>query len=138
MNQDPPPTAIAVRAHTVGHLFSSFDPSPFREKDRAAREAVRQQEPRLFAEIAATMFRHDLMGLNFETNPDEYEPEAGTVIPRLGERSSARDVAAVLHEEFSTWFGADIAGPQAKYSALAEEVWALWQSNQTRSGPPSG
>jgi len=24
---------IAVRTHTIGHLFNSFDPSPFREKD---------------------------------------------------------------------------------------------------------
>ena len=26
-------TEIAIRAHTIGHLFNSFDPSPFREKD---------------------------------------------------------------------------------------------------------
>lgn len=26
-------TEIAVRTHTIGHLFNSFDPSPFREKD---------------------------------------------------------------------------------------------------------
>src|SRR5665647_3492149 len=24
---------IAVRTHSIGHLFNSFDPSPFREKD---------------------------------------------------------------------------------------------------------
>lgn len=28
-----PPTEIALRTHTIGHLFNSFDPSPFREKD---------------------------------------------------------------------------------------------------------
>jgi hypothetical protein len=26
-------TEIAIRAHTIGQLFNSFDPSPFREKD---------------------------------------------------------------------------------------------------------
>lgn len=26
-------TEIAIRTHTIGHLFNSFDPSPFREKD---------------------------------------------------------------------------------------------------------
>jgi len=30
---DPAPTEIAVRVHTIGQLFNSFDPSPFREKD---------------------------------------------------------------------------------------------------------
>lgn len=28
-----PATEIAIRTHTIGHLFNSFDPSPFREKD---------------------------------------------------------------------------------------------------------
>ena len=28
-----PATEIAVRVHTIGQLFNSFDPSPFREKD---------------------------------------------------------------------------------------------------------
>jgi hypothetical protein len=26
-------TEISIRTHTIGHLFNSFDPSPFREKD---------------------------------------------------------------------------------------------------------
>jgi hypothetical protein len=30
---EPKPTEIAVRARTIGQLFNSFDPSPFREKD---------------------------------------------------------------------------------------------------------
>jgi hypothetical protein len=33
MQSMPSTTEIAVRAHTIGQLFNSFDPSPFREKD---------------------------------------------------------------------------------------------------------
>lgn len=33
MNAAADATEIAVRTHTIGHLFNSFDPSPFREKD---------------------------------------------------------------------------------------------------------
>lgn len=33
MNDLPYSTEIAIRAHSIGQLFNSFDPSPFREKD---------------------------------------------------------------------------------------------------------
>jgi hypothetical protein len=33
MNQASDATKIAIRTRTIGHLFNSFDPSPFREKD---------------------------------------------------------------------------------------------------------
>ncbi len=33
MNSPEGATEIAIRTHTIGHLFSSYDPSPFREKD---------------------------------------------------------------------------------------------------------
>jgi hypothetical protein len=51
--------------------------------DRVAREAVRKHYPSLFTAVSEAMFRHDLIGINFESNTDEYDPEAGTVIPRL-------------------------------------------------------
>lgn len=94
-------------------------------RDREAREAVRQHHPSLFAAVSAAMFRYDPIGVNFESNTDEYDPEAGTVIPRLSTCTSADDVENVLKEEFSRWFGADIAG-RAQYTALAEEIWRLW------------
>jgi hypothetical protein len=104
------------------------------EKDRAAREAVRQQGPQLFAAVSAAMFRHDPIGINFNTNTDEYEAEAGTVIPRLRGCSSPGDVATVLHEEFSKWFGSDTAGPKTRYTALADEIWTLWSTHKTEPG----
>lgn len=104
------------------------------EKNRAARETVRRQNPQLFAAVSAAMFRHDPIGINFRTNTDEYDPEAGTVIPRLSDCSSARDVATVLHEEFSNWFGADTVGPETRYTALADEIWALWSTHKTEPG----
>ncbi len=88
------------------------------ENDRAAREEVRRRYPELFAAVSAAMFRHDVIGLNFDTNSDEYDPEAGTVIPRLKDCSSAEDVATVLHEEYSNWFGPKTAGAKVKYAAL--------------------
>lgn len=100
-------------------------------QDRSSREAVQQEHPQLFAKVTGAMFRDDPIGINFETNTDEYDPEAGTVIPRLKDCSSAEDVTVVLHEEFSTWFGSDTAGPRDRYTKLGEEIWLLWNSTKT-------
>ena len=80
---------------------------------------------RLFSATSALLFRHDPLGINGEANTDEYEPEVGTILPRLRECSTADDALRVVHEEFVRWFG-ETAGPQARYRAIAEEIWKLW------------
>jgi hypothetical protein len=102
--------------------------------DRAARESVRQAQPGLFAAVSEAMFRHDPIGINFGSNADEYDAEAGTVVPRLAGCSSAGDVERVLHEEFVRWFGAGTAGERARYAALAAEVWGLWSARPAEPG----
>lgn len=105
-------------------------------RDREARQVVRQEHPGLFAAVSEAMFRHDPVGINFGDNTDEYDAEAGTVIPRLGSCMSAGDAEIVLHEEFVQWFGADTAGERARYSALAAEVWQLWTADADRTHNP--
>ncbi len=102
-------------------------------RDRAAREAIRQRHPSLFAAVSEAMFRHDPIGINFGDNRDEYDAEAGTVLPRLSGCASGDEVEKVLREEFSRWFGADIAG-RAQYALLAQEVWRLWIESQAEPG----
>ena len=101
------------------------------EGARSARAEVQQQHPQLFAKVTEAMFRHDPIEINFETNTDEYDAEAGTVIPRLRDCSSSEDVVTVLHEEFSAWFGADTVGSRDRYSKLGSEIWHLWKTDQT-------
>lgn len=93
---------------------------------RAEREQVRQAQPALFAAVSEAMFRHDPVEINYHFNTDEYDAEAGTVIPRLKECHSSADVATVLHEEFERWFGDETAGPRERYLELAVEIWARW------------
>ena len=81
----------------------------------------------LFDDVAAVLFRHDPIGINFETNTDEYYPEARTILPRLRHCASADDAAAVVHEEFRRWFGAENAGPASRYTSAAAAIWDLWQ-----------
>jgi hypothetical protein len=66
------------------------------------------------------------MGINFEVNTDEYEPEVGTIIPRLSSAQSAEDVQAIICEEFSRWFHPVAIGPREKYAAVSAKIWTLW------------
>lgn len=72
-------------------------------------------------------FHHDPIAINFETNTDEYAPEVSTVLPRLHGCSSATDVQRVLHEEFSRWFGVEVAGSFKQYARMAVELWIIWR-----------
>src|SRR5213083_369088 len=74
------------------------------------RRRLRKKYGDLFDEIAAIFFRHDPVGVKFEDNANEYEPEVGTVLPRLKECRSPSDVRRVLHQEFSRWFTPAAAG----------------------------
>ena len=53
------------------------------EESRPDREVVRQVYGPFFDQLSSILFRLDPMGISYEHNPDEYEPEAGTIIPRL-------------------------------------------------------
>lgn len=82
---------------------------------------------RLFDEVAAILFRHDPISINFETNEDEYGPEVGTILPRLRSCASEEDVRRVVHEEFVRWFSVEDAGPEEHYAKISSEIWELWQ-----------
>ena len=90
---------------------------------------LRAEYGALFDEVVAILFRHDPIGINYENNTDEYEPEARTILPRLKTCNSAEDVLTVVHEEFQQWFAPKIAGPREKYSTIANDVWALWRKS---------
>ena len=84
----------------------------------------------LYDDVAALLFRHDPAGINFEVNTEEYEPEVGTILPRLRNCKSADDVRRVVHQEFVRWFELSNAGPESSYTAIAAEIWDLWQRSR--------
>ena len=52
----------------------------------AERDALKRQYGKLFAAMSEALFEADPLGINFEINTDEYEPEVETnhSTPRLG------------------------------------------------------
>lgn len=97
-----------------------------REKILEERRMLKAEYGELFDTVAALLFRHDPVGINFEINPDEYQAEAGTILPRLRGCQSEEEVRQLIHEEFVRWFDADTAGPEERYAKIASEVWQLW------------
>lgn len=92
------------------------------------RKRIKATYGALFDQTVELLFRHDPIHINFETNSDEYESEARTILPHLQSCKSPHDVRRVVHAEFVKWFEADIAGVESSYSEIAEELWRLWQN----------
>ena len=101
-----------------------------REKKLEERRRLKVEYGKLFESVSSLLSRHDPVGINFETNTDEYDPEVGTILPRLRTCKTAADVRQVVHEEFVRWFDRDIAGPKELYSKIAEEIWQLWKKSE--------
>jgi hypothetical protein len=92
------------------------------------RKKLKAQYQALYTEVESILFKHDLIGINFEYNTDEYDPEVGTILPRLKEANCKEDVASIIYEEFVRWFDEDIALDKENpaYIAMATEVWETW------------
>ncbi len=80
----------------------------------------------LVDEVEALLHRHDPVGIGFGDNPDEYRPEAQSIVARLPRARSVDDVRTLVHGEFVRWFDQDTAGPADRYEVIARDVWAVW------------
>lgn len=88
----------------------------------------------LFREASAILFRHDPIGIAFENeNTDEYDPEIGTILPRLASCHSHMEARRVVFEEFCRWFTPEVAGDELNYDGIAKDLWALWCKDRTGS-----
>jgi hypothetical protein len=100
------------------------------ELAKEERKRLQQQYGSLFDDISSLLFRNDPIGIVFEDNKDEYDPETRTILPKLNSCRSEEDVLQVVHKEFCRWFSADIAGPTSRYTTIAAEIWSLWKNRK--------
>lgn len=99
-----------------------------REEIRENRRRLKAKYGKLFDAVSEILFRFDPAGINFETNTDEYEPEVGTILPRLKKCDSVGEVRKVIHQEFLRWFDPETAGSEETYEVMAQEIWVAWQT----------
>lgn len=100
-----------------------------RDEILETRSMLRLQYGDLYDRLLEIFFRLDPMGINFEVNTDEYDPEVRTVIPRIAEADSPVVLCRIIHQEFVRWFGRTGTGEEEDYQALAQEVWQTWKPN---------
>ena len=93
----------------------------------------RNEAGALIARVETLLFAADPVGINFETNDDEYHPEAVSILARRSEIDSIDSLQRVVHEEFVRWFDEDTAGPIERYRLVSEQIWQEWASD--RIGP---
>lgn len=86
--------------------------------------------------VSAVLFRADPIGINFETNTDEYDAEAESIVIALPNTNGPDDVRALTHEVFVQWFDPQTAGRINRYTPVADEIWILWCQDQGRTGLP--
>jgi hypothetical protein len=79
----------------------------------------------LFAQVNRLVHSHDPVGIAF-VGDDEYEPEVGTILPRLREVQTLDDMRRIVYETFVFWFDT-ASGPEERYQPLANDLWEWWQ-----------
>jgi hypothetical protein len=113
------------------------------KRRKEAQEQVREEYGSFFEAVLEILFRYDLMGIAYPANPHsaaEYEPEAGTIVPRIIEARSRDDVAQIVDEEFTRWFFQPSPAHISYYvqvQSISEEIWDAWHRYKPcRSGTP--
>lgn len=91
---------------------------------RIARAELKAAYGDAFSRLAQILFEEDPMGINFEDNTDEYEPETGTILPQLRHCQTVAETQGLLYSEFVRWFEASHAGPPERYHRVAERILA--------------
>ena len=94
------------------------------ERERAA---LRDRFGDSYQKLEALLFEEDPIGINFDDNTDEYDPEVRTILPRLSSCVTAADVQSVVHEEFCRWFDTDTAGARSRYKRIAVRIFTELQ-----------
>lgn len=94
------------------------------KRQRFAQTATQRD---LVTEVSRILFEADPIGINFESNTDEYDAEAETVVIGLASTRSADDVRSLTHEAFVQWFDPKTAGPAERYASVATAIWDAWR-----------
>lgn len=73
-------------------------------------------------DILGILTKHDPIGIFYENNTDEYEPESKSIADRINDSNSEKEINQIVYEEFVRWFGKDTVGSREKYDKIAIEI----------------
>jgi hypothetical protein len=93
-------------------------------ESREYRKRLKQEYEGLFVDLSKYLFEVDPVGVNYEINSDEYDPEVGTILPRIVDLDTVDEIASILREEFNRWFG-DPTIYRSTYEDLAADMLTI-------------
>ncbi len=93
---------------------------------------AKKKYPELVKAISQCLFEDDPVGINFENNTDEYDPEAATILAKLKDCKSENDVLKVVYTEFCRWFGKETTGSMTRYTKVSSLIWQIWILNKAK------
>ena len=69
--------------------------------------------------------RHDPVGLlELDAPQNEYDPEIGTLLPRIKKATTEDEIAKIVVEEFTKWFGKEIfKGKEDVVTNIAKDIY---------------
>jgi hypothetical protein len=88
---------------------------------------MRDKYPKLFKDISNLLFIDDPMNINYETNTDEYDVEAGYIISKLINCTDQSDVQKNVYDVFKKCFSKTEIGIYGNYEKIACEIWKIWE-----------
>lgn len=83
----------------------------------------------LLRQVSRILFQHDPLGVDFESNTDEYDGEAELILMRLRANPSAPDVRTIVYQVFVELAGEKTAGAIGLYLNVARDVRMLWHDH---------
>jgi hypothetical protein len=89
------------------------------------RADLRERYKTLFAQVSNALWTANPIGI-YGGPDDEYDPEVGTILPRLETARSPDDVQKIVFEEFARWFGKSSVGEYENFSEVSGTIWELW------------
>ena len=98
-----------------------------------ARREKKEAYANLFKEVTSILYRHDPVFGGMEGLPeDEYDLEAGTILPRLRQATDVNHVERIVREVLDLCFGPfPQPVPPGSLLPTAEDIWTAWN----RLGP---
>jgi hypothetical protein len=107
-----------------------YPPDPVQAS--AERQRLKRDYAAMFEDLTAFLYEHDPLGVNFGINPREYEPEVGTILPRVFDAESPAEIVEVVREEFDRWFG-ESRIENATCEDIAEGIFAIVDRYRSRT-----
>ena len=100
--------------------------------EKSEKAQLKAKYRKLWKIVDSAIRKEDPIGLlRLGAPSDEYDPEIGTILPRLKSASSQSELRRIIHQEFLHWFGEPTTGPESAYEDIANDIWEKYYGEQS-------